>query len=81
MIDLSGTVALVTGGSRGIGWAVSERLGQAGADVAIVYKQDVEAAEQAAVQKQREKYAAEVRLVRRHGPHPGGEGKVKRRGI
>ena len=35
-IDLSGRTALVTGGSRGIGRAIAERLGRSGADVIIV---------------------------------------------
>lgn len=36
-IDLSGYVALVTGGSRGIGAAIVQRLAEAGANVAINY--------------------------------------------
>ncbi|HYC76215.1 MAG TPA: 3-oxoacyl-ACP reductase family protein [Planctomycetota bacterium] len=47
MIELNGRVAVVTGGSRGIGWAVSQRLAQAGAEVAILYRRDDQAAEEA----------------------------------
>ncbi|HYL40420.1 MAG TPA: 3-oxoacyl-[acyl-carrier-protein] reductase [Candidatus Binatus sp.] len=37
MIDLSGKSAVVTGGSRGIGRAIVQRLAQQGADVAFSY--------------------------------------------
>jgi len=37
MIDLSGSTALVTGGSRGIGQAAALLLARSGADVAITY--------------------------------------------
>jgi 3-oxoacyl-[acyl-carrier protein] reductase len=43
-IDLSGRVALVTGGSRGIGRAVCELLARAGARVAVSFRADSTAA-------------------------------------
>ncbi|MGV9266324.1 SDR family oxidoreductase [Kitasatospora sp. NPDC003701] len=46
MRTLAGRTALVTGGSRGIGRGIAERLGRDGALVAVHYGRDAEAAEQ-----------------------------------
>lgn len=45
MIDLSGKVALVTGGSRGIGAEIARAFAAAGASVIVNYRQDEAAAE------------------------------------
>jgi enoyl-[acyl-carrier protein] reductase III len=50
MIDLSGRVALVTGGSRGIGRACAIRLAEAGADVVVNYATSQAAATEVAEQ-------------------------------
>lgn len=44
MIDLTGMVAIVTGGSRGIGRAVVKQMAQAGAKVVFSYASDLPAA-------------------------------------
>jgi 3-oxoacyl-[acyl-carrier protein] reductase len=45
MVDLNGRVALVTGGSRGLGAEIVRELAGQGADVAFTYLQDTPAAE------------------------------------
>jgi 3-oxoacyl-[acyl-carrier protein] reductase len=46
MSELQGKVALVTGGSRGIGAAIAVRLAELGSDVAITYAQSKERADE-----------------------------------
>ena len=45
---LNGKTAIVTGGSRGIGRAIALRLSSLGADIAIIYAGNSEAAERTA---------------------------------
>ena len=65
MVDLSGRVAFVTGGGRGIGASIAKTLAEAGADVAINYRRDAEAADETAEAvrafgRRAETYAADV---------------------
>jgi NAD(P)-dependent dehydrogenase (short-subunit alcohol dehydrogenase family) len=69
MSELAGKVALVTGGSRGIGAAIARRLARHGAAVAFTY---VTAADQArAVAKQIDADGGRVLVIRADSADPG----------
>ncbi len=66
---LAGKIALITGGSRGIGAAIAKRLAADGANVAITYTKGADAA--ASVVKEIERAPAERRSrFRRTPPMP-----------
>jgi len=69
-MKLNGKVALVTGGTRGIGLEVSTRLADRGADLILVYKKDVENAE--AARTALEERGARVQLVQADLRKPDG---------
>ena len=67
-VDLDGRVALITGGNRGIGRAIAWSLADGGADVAVVYRKDADAAattvkEIEALGRRARAYAADVGSV------------------
>ena len=66
--DLAGKVALVTGGSRGIGATVARALANAGADVAITYLNSRQAAENVAAEIRAK--GVRARSVRADQAHP-----------
>ncbi|MFG3423556.1 SDR family NAD(P)-dependent oxidoreductase [Micromonospora sp. NPDC049460] len=68
MTTLNGKVALVTGGTRGIGAAVALRLAQDGADVAITYEHSTDRA--AVVVKQVEALGRRALAVRADSADP-----------
>ena len=62
MYDLSGKVAVVTGGSRGIGKAISLALAEAGADILLNYSRSDKEADK--VKKEIEKLGRKCVTVR-----------------
>ncbi len=69
MKELAGKVALVTGGSRGIGAAIAQRLAQDGAAVALTYASAAEKAQ--AVAKQIEAGGGRVLVIKADNADPG----------
>lgn len=60
---LNGSVALITGGSRGIGAAIARKLASEGVDIAVVYAGDQVAAE-SVCQDIRQSYGTKARAYR-----------------
>jgi 3-oxoacyl-[acyl-carrier protein] reductase len=69
MMELAGKVALVTGGSRGIGAAIAQRLAQDGADIALTYASAADKAR--AVAQQIEDKGGRAVIIRADHADPG----------
>lgn len=68
--SLAGKVALVTGGSRGIGAAIATRLAQDGAAVALTYTKGKEPADGVVRDRRDGRLPREPRGGVRHGREP-----------
>jgi 3-oxoacyl-[acyl-carrier protein] reductase len=68
-LNLRGRVALVTGGSRGVGRAVVERLAEAGVNVAVNYLNNKDAASEAV--RLAESYGVRAAILRGDVSQPG----------
>jgi len=84
MIDLTGKVAIVTGGTRGIGAEIVRTLARAGADVALNYRKSADEAvamvkELEAMGRRAVAVQADVGRLRRRRAHgEGGGGETRR---
>jgi 3-oxoacyl-[acyl-carrier protein] reductase len=69
MNKLEGKIAIITGGSRGIGAAIAKRLGADGANVAITYTKGADAA--ASVVKEIERAGRKAIAIKADAAHAG----------
>ena len=67
MFNLGGKLALVTGASRGLGWAMAQSLAKAGAHV-MINARDSKAVEERVTQLRAQGLERRGSRLRRHGP-------------